>query len=127
MIIENTFYGLVLDLTSQNNFVYLNYFIDNNIDGTSQGYDGTNWSNLWYNEDTKKGNYWSDWKKIPSFPIPPPNLPPPPPPPPPGPPDDIPPPDIPPPPPPPPPVGKPGYPIDGPYNVMDIYPLKIKK
>ncbi len=55
---SNFRWGAVLSEDSSNNEVYLNSFYSNNINyGTSQAKDdGT--SNLWYNEETKEGNYW---------------------------------------------------------------------
>ena len=45
---------------AQLNTIYLNSFIDNNINGSSQALDnGT--SNYWYNSETDQGNFWSDW------------------------------------------------------------------
>ena len=131
-MIENVGYGIVLTDSSDFNFIHLNYFVDNNLDYTyiqfyeSQAYDGSG-TNQWFDEDSETGNYWSDWNKKVSFPIPPADTPPPPPPPPPAPPEQIPPPNIPPPPPPPPPPVSVGYTIDGPWNILDEYPLKIKK
>ena len=65
-LIENhQYYGAIItgffeqDFSS-NNLVYLNTFVNNNPNGTSQAKDiGAN--NLWYDVDTRQGNYWSDW------------------------------------------------------------------
>lgn len=52
-------YGLSFLGSSSDNLVYQNSFKNNNLGGSSQGYDeGTN--NIWYNNVTKKGNYWLD-------------------------------------------------------------------
>lgn len=43
-----------------NNLIYLNTFLDNNPNGTSQAKDVSS-DNMWYNSDTRQGNFWSDW------------------------------------------------------------------
>ena len=60
---SNTEYGMHVGLSDDNN-IYHNSFVENNLDGTahgnSQAYDnGTN--NLWYNISLTEGNFWSDW------------------------------------------------------------------
>ena len=59
-LIQNTnSYGLSFYSLSSNNTVHHNSFLDNNLAGTSQGYDdGSN--NYWYDNVTKEGNFWSD-------------------------------------------------------------------
>jgi parallel beta-helix repeat protein len=46
---------------SQHNTVFLNIFIDNNPNGTSQALDD-GVSNVWFDNATNEGNYWSDWQ-----------------------------------------------------------------
>ncbi len=61
-------YGIYLNGFSSDNEVYLNYLTDNNLGGTSQGYDdGTD--NIWFNTITLEGNWWSDWNGIPPYPL----------------------------------------------------------
>ena len=53
-------YGISLVLSSSNNVVHHNAFIDNNLAGTSQANDdGSN--NIWYDDVTSEGNYWNEW------------------------------------------------------------------
>ena len=60
LIINSESYGLSFYGTSSNNIVHHNSFIDNNLEGTSQAYDeGIN--NIWYDNITEQGNYWTDW------------------------------------------------------------------
>ncbi|MHA1865699.1 MAG: right-handed parallel beta-helix repeat-containing protein [Candidatus Heimdallarchaeaceae archaeon] len=55
--ILNQNYAIFLDEDSSNIVIYLNDFINNNLNGTSQAYDdGSN--NKWHNENEKVGNYW---------------------------------------------------------------------
>ena len=62
LIIENQKHGIKLGW-SDNNLVYHNKFISNNIEGESQAYDSSHFNtNLWYNNKTNKGNYWDDFK-----------------------------------------------------------------
>ncbi|MEA2070432.1 MAG: right-handed parallel beta-helix repeat-containing protein [Asgard group archaeon] len=57
---NNTSFGVFLGSLYSNSLLYHNYFIDNNLEGTSQGCDnGTN--NLWYNAELLEGNFWNDW------------------------------------------------------------------
>ncbi|MHA1401669.1 MAG: right-handed parallel beta-helix repeat-containing protein [Candidatus Heimdallarchaeaceae archaeon] len=57
--IKNKRWGVCLDYNSNNTFIHHNIFILNNIDSSSQAYDdGEN--NIWYNNETREGNYWSD-------------------------------------------------------------------
>ncbi len=55
---------------SANNTVYYNNFINNNPtgqpEGTSQAFDN-GLDNIWYNMDTKKGNYWDDYSGVGSY------------------------------------------------------------
>jgi len=58
-------YGIYLKDSSSSNEIYLNSFINTSpggkgANGTSQAYDGVG-GNYWYNNTTKKGNYWSNW------------------------------------------------------------------
>ncbi|MCE7739771.1 MAG: hypothetical protein KAU62_08660 [Candidatus Heimdallarchaeota archaeon] len=63
-IANNSLYGLLLNKYSSNNSVYHNSFIGNNPGGTSQARDnGEQGSNIWYNQELKEGNYWSEWQK----------------------------------------------------------------
>lgn len=59
---ENTLYGIAVDGVSQENVIHHNFFIDNNLGGTSQAYDNYP-NNTWYDEITEEGNYWSGWDK----------------------------------------------------------------
>ncbi|MHA1415106.1 MAG: NosD domain-containing protein [Candidatus Heimdallarchaeaceae archaeon] len=68
-IMNNYNYGIMLmDAIADNkvrcreNSVYLNFFINNNANGTSQAFDN-GYNNKWYNETIKIGNYWSDNSK----------------------------------------------------------------
>ena len=57
---ENEGYGEYSPYSCDNNLIHHNNFVDNNLGGTSQGYDdGQN--NYWYDIETLEGNYWSDW------------------------------------------------------------------
>jgi parallel beta-helix repeat protein len=65
---ENQFFGIRIKEIesiefSFNNIIYHNYFIDNNIngheDGKTQAFDFSK-TNLWYDSNTKTGNWWSD-------------------------------------------------------------------
>ena len=66
-IVYNTFeqninYAILLKSNSSFVSVHHNLFINNNFLGNSQAYDeGQN--NIWYDKETKKGNYWSDYEK----------------------------------------------------------------
>ncbi|UCG04651.1 MAG: right-handed parallel beta-helix repeat-containing protein [Candidatus Heimdallarchaeota archaeon] len=68
---DNSEYGVVITggwIEGQSNTIFLNSFINNNFDGTSQASDnGT--SNLWYYPDLAQGNYWSDWNGTGSYSI----------------------------------------------------------
>lgn len=58
--IENINYSIYIISNTENNTIYHNSFIDNNLGGTSQACDdGLN--NIWYDNKTNEGNYWSDW------------------------------------------------------------------
>ena len=53
-------YGVVLGRYTVMNAVHHNYFIDNNLNGSSQAYDhGSN--NIFYDLEAKEGNWWNDW------------------------------------------------------------------
>lgn len=56
---ESSGFGLSISSSSTNNRIYYNYFIDSDIQYNSQAYDDCS-GNKWFNEDTNKGNYWSD-------------------------------------------------------------------
>ena len=59
---KNILHGVHASEKSDNNLIYLNNFINNNVGGKSQGFDdGTR--NIWYLEGLKEGNYWSDLEK----------------------------------------------------------------
>ena len=61
-------YGLALYSDSDNNIIHHNSFINNNPEGTSQASDwGIN--NIWYEKETKEGNYWSEWDSRKPYPI----------------------------------------------------------
>ncbi|MHA1346090.1 MAG: right-handed parallel beta-helix repeat-containing protein [Candidatus Heimdallarchaeaceae archaeon] len=65
---NNTFYGISLDKDCSNNNIHHNSFIGNNLEGTSQALDdGKN--NLWYDEETKEGNFWDGWTSRKPYPI----------------------------------------------------------
>ncbi len=59
LIRNNTEYGVALDENSRLNSIHHNYFVHNNIEGSSQAYDSGK-DNTWFDEDTLEGNYWSD-------------------------------------------------------------------
>ncbi|MCK5157521.1 MAG: right-handed parallel beta-helix repeat-containing protein [Candidatus Heimdallarchaeota archaeon] len=54
----NAYYG-IYGLGS-NNTIHHNSFIDNNLGGSSQAWDSGQ-NNIWYDNTTSEGNYWSDW------------------------------------------------------------------
>lgn len=57
---NNKNYGVVLGRYTEYISVHHNYFISNNLGGTSQAYDhGSN--NLFYDLETNEGNWWNDW------------------------------------------------------------------
>jgi parallel beta-helix repeat protein len=56
---ENIGYGLSLG-SSFNCTIHHNSFIDNNLGGTSQASDEGE-GNIWYDNSTKEGNFWSDY------------------------------------------------------------------
>jgi len=66
---ENIGYGIVLVIDTSNNIIHHNRFINNCLDTPyPQAYDdGRN--NVWYDEETKEGNYWSDWDNMGSYKI----------------------------------------------------------
>ncbi|MCG3216612.1 MAG: right-handed parallel beta-helix repeat-containing protein [Candidatus Heimdallarchaeota archaeon] len=61
-IVNNSHYGLVIDGYSSNNLAHHNRFVWNKPGGTSQAFDSGN-NTLWYDQETKEGNYWSDHKR----------------------------------------------------------------
>ncbi len=61
-------YGVYLNDLSQNNILHHNNFTDNNLGGSSQGYDnGLN--NIFYDIITLEGNWWTDWTGTTTYPI----------------------------------------------------------
>ncbi len=57
---KNNFYGVKLDLGSDDCVVHHNSFYNNNLDGTSQASDeGMN--NAFYDDVSSEGNWWSSW------------------------------------------------------------------
>ncbi len=58
--------GYYLGFDSDNNLIHHNTFVDNNLGGTSQGYDGGT-NNFWYDTATLEGNFWSDWSGTGSY------------------------------------------------------------
>lgn len=59
---ENNYYGICITYESFNNTIYRNNFLNNSFEDPldSQCCDyGIN--NIWYNQDTNEGNYWSDY------------------------------------------------------------------
>ena len=58
-LVENEGYGIYLEY-SNNNLIYNNTFINNNLGGSSQAYDAGS-GNTWYNAATQEGNYYNDW------------------------------------------------------------------
>ncbi len=65
---ENIYIGVCLNLDSDNNLIHHNTFVDNNLGGTSQAWDGGA-NNTWYDTATQEGNYWSDWSGIGTYSI----------------------------------------------------------
>jgi parallel beta-helix repeat protein len=61
LVQNNSGYGVYLDRRTNDTIIIYNFLIDNNISGTSQGYDSGK-DNKWFDEENKAGNYWSDWK-----------------------------------------------------------------
>lgn len=68
---NNSEYGVAFTggwMEAESNVIYLNSFINNNLDGISQASDnGT--SNYWYYSEIEQGNYWSDWNGTGSYSI----------------------------------------------------------
>ncbi|MFX1506971.1 MAG: NosD domain-containing protein [Promethearchaeota archaeon] len=65
---NNSEHGVYLSEKTESVLIFLNTFIDNNLNGTSQASDnGT--SNYWYYSDLEQGNYWSDWNGTGSYSI----------------------------------------------------------
>lgn len=57
---ENDDYAIELDGYSGDIIVHHNTFYDNNLGGSSQGFDDQT-TNLWFDLAAEEGNYWSDW------------------------------------------------------------------
>jgi hypothetical protein len=67
-ILNANYYGLSIFGTSSDNIIHHNGFVHNNLAGTSQGYDeGMN--NIWFDNSTKEGNFWSDYSGIGNYSI----------------------------------------------------------
>lgn len=58
--------GLILEMGSDFNIVHHNIFISEVADGTPQAVDDSQ-NNTWYEEETKKGNWWSDYSGTGSY------------------------------------------------------------
>ena len=67
-IVNSEFYGLSIYGISSENIIHHNSFINNNLEGTSQGYD-EGMGNYWFDNITKEGNFWSDWSGIGNYSI----------------------------------------------------------
>ncbi len=65
---NNTLYGLVLYSDTSDNQIHHNSFLGNNLEGSSQALDHGK-DNLWYDEETKEGNFWDDWTSRKPYPI----------------------------------------------------------
>ena len=64
---ENDNYAIIVGVISSYNVIHHNTFINNN-NGTTQAYDnGTH--NLWYDEESLEGNYWSDYSGVGNYSI----------------------------------------------------------
>ncbi|GAH80006.1 unnamed protein product, partial [marine sediment metagenome] len=61
-------YGVYLEGRTNDSVIAYNSFINNNLDGISQGYDD-GFGNTWYDKEAKRGNYWSDWANNGSYTI----------------------------------------------------------
>jgi len=65
---KNSNYAIRLDNHANDNIIYYNDFIENNIEKPSQAYDD-GYNNTWYNLISYEGNYWSNWVGINVYPI----------------------------------------------------------
>ena len=65
---KNSEYGLSFDSYSSENIIHHNRFTNNFLSGTSQASDNGE-NNIWFEQDTKEGNYWSGWNKKKSYQI----------------------------------------------------------
>jgi len=63
---ENSSYAVYASYSSSN-VIHHNNFIDNNLNGSRQAYDSYGGINLWYDNATFEGNYWSDWNGFGSY------------------------------------------------------------
>ena len=72
VIEENFWYGFLVLSNSEFNIIHHNTFYKNNVNDyfnpTSQAYDDCS-SNMWYDDTTHEGNFWSDWNGEGSYPI----------------------------------------------------------
>ncbi|MCE7743357.1 MAG: hypothetical protein GOP50_12975 [Candidatus Heimdallarchaeota archaeon] len=57
---NNSEYGIEISRSSQYNTIHHNSFLDNNMGRQSQALDDGEY-NIWYEVETKEGNYWSSW------------------------------------------------------------------
>jgi len=60
LFFKNKEYGIRINGGSWHNIIHHNNFTDNNQQGNSQAYD-IGKETLWYEKETREGNYWSDW------------------------------------------------------------------
>ena len=59
MFENSTSWGMIIFDFSNNNTIHHNNFLDNNFGGISQAYDNSSF-NLWYEQLTMEGNFWSE-------------------------------------------------------------------
>jgi parallel beta-helix repeat protein len=63
-------FGISMESSSNYNRIYHNNVFDNNIGGSSQGYDSSSSNgNIWYNKTLNQGNYWDDYSGSGSYTI----------------------------------------------------------
>ena len=67
--INNSKYGV--DIQTGYGITFRNNFIQNNSGGTSQAGDNSTDNNgmIWYDSDTKEGNFWDNWNQVGSYQI----------------------------------------------------------
>ena len=66
---SNELYGVYLFSAydpCENNTLFHNLFLNNNLDGNQQAADDGH-NNIWYNAEISQGNYWSDWNGAGSY------------------------------------------------------------